>query len=649
MRRIAGGPASRTTARLVCSLFIFSFILGPAALPVLAQESEVKYQAVPVVILDFQNVSQRPDPLLGRKAADAVAVSLDPERYEVIERATAQAHLDDLHLTLPLDKDSQMRLGRSLNKAGITVHAIITGEVRKAAVVAGPHGVEGLVQMGVLMRDLSTGEYVNGALEEARSSPKPGYVGTEDALINEALTTVADKCVLTMATQQIREAPIMVVRRDAAILNAGIRDGMKPGMKMVVMRFREKVGYLVTTKVDEKHSEGTITENISGVHERDKAIAIYQLPETPRAGFGEPKATKKSRLFSASGLWGVIGAVALLALLGGGNKKSPGEGVTAGVVATSMANTASVWQFPSGVNLLTWSGPSRGSEELLAYVIYRDGQPLWVVNPREGGGYYFLDPMSMPLAVTLPTERRQVDVTITIDIDTGSLTTWNRIVTTLAAGDAVPIPSIALSDTAITFTATFEVPIKPVDGRHHTYTIQRVARYSYLVPDTSPGAATTQYKIKLFSPFSAIGGPATAIVPPALVSPIANAAAVNPAAVEFKFNTAAGADEYVIQICRDTLFRPENTATLPVLPQEVQAKSKIVDVASLFPGAGVQSLWWRLGARYTGDQAPPRVQPGWARPQDAGHVWTQPTTFMITIAASMPPMRQGLTQPLKVR
>jgi hypothetical protein len=637
---------------LVCLFFIFSFILGPAALPVLAQESEVKYQAVPVVILDFQNVSQRPDPLLGRKAADAMAVSLDPERYEVIERATVQAHLDDLHLTLPLDKDSQMRLGRSLNKAGITVYAIITGEVRKAAVVAGPHGVEGLVQMAVLMRDLSTGEHVNGALEEARSSPKPGYVGTEDALINEALTTVADKCVLTMATQQIREAPIMVVRRDAAILNAGIRDGMKSGMKMVVMRFREKVGYLVTTRVDEKHSEGTITENIAGIRERDKAIAIYQLPETPQARFGQAKETKKSRLFSASGLWGVIGAVALLALLGGGNKKSPGEGVTADVVATSMANTASVWQFPSAVNLVTWRGPSRGSEELLAYVIYRDGQPLWVVNPREGGGYYLLDPMSMPLAVTLPTERRQVSVVISIDIDNGSLTAWDRPVTIPAAGDPVPTPSFTLSDTEATLTAAFEVPIKPVDGRHHTYTIQRVARYSYLVPGTTPGGATTQYKIKVFSPLSAIGGPATAILPLVLVSPIDNAAALNPAAVEFKFNTAGGADEHVIQVCRDSLFRPENTATVTALQGLFpggQAKSKIVDVASLFPGAGLQSLWWRAGARYTGDQAPPRVQPGWARPQDAGHVWSQPATFTITIAAPMPPMRQGLTRPLRVR
>jgi len=424
---------------------------------------------------------------------------------------------------------------------------------------------------------------------------------------------------------------------------------------MVIMRFREKVGYLTTTRVDEKHSEATITQNISGIRERDKAIAIYQLPEEPQARFGGP-GPRKTRVFSASGLWGVIGAVGLLAFLGGGNKQTPGEGATSGVVATSLATTASVppYSFSVAANMLTWSGVSRGSEELLAYIIYRDGRPMWIVNEREGGGFYFLDPISMEtfLGVNLPTDRRVVTATISIDGANGVLTAWTRTVASgLLPTDPTPITNISLDSGEVTLTASFEVPIRPVAGRHHTYTIQRVARYAYLLPANPPSSAVPAYKIKLYSPFSAIAGPATAIVPPVLVSPVANAAALNPSAVEFKFNTSDGADEYVIQVSRDTQFRPENTATtapmLGLFPGG-QAKSQIVDVGSLFPGVGTQVLWWRAGARFIGDQAPPRIQPGWSRTQDAGHVWSEATAFTITTASPMPPMRQGLQQPRKV-
>jgi len=669
MRRTVKGPASRTIARLVCLLFTFSFVIGPAVLPAMAQEGEVKYKAIPVVILDFENVSDRPDPVLGRKAADALAVQLDPERYEVIERATVQNYLDDLKLTLPLDRDSQMRLGRALNKAGVSVYAIITGQVRSAKVVPGPRGVEGRVELAVLMRDLSTEEYVNGALQTASSSPKPGYEANEDALIDEALTTAADKCVLTMASQRLAEATIMVVRRDAALINAGIRDGMRVGMKMIVMRFREPVGYLVLHNVDEKHSEATITQNLRGIAERDKAIVIYELPQKPKPRFGEPSPGRKRTLFGSSGLWGIVGAVAMLAFLGGGNKQSPGEGAPGGVVASALANAAALgWADIAGqlvgMNLLTWRGPERGSEELLAYIICRDGAPIWITRPREGGGYFFIDPFSMMFN---PTVFQQVTVTIDIDINTGVVTTWDRTVDT-ADTPCTALPAISALDQA--FTATFCCQ-PSVLGMPYTYQVQRLARYAITTPgggtttaappaqgpankkgDRAKQVAGVTYIIKLDSPLSIVAGPASMTPPPPLVKPIDNASITNPSAVEFTWTTVAGADDYVLQISRDNVFRSQNTVTIPAplgMAPGGKSVSKIVDVATSFPGTGAQIMYWRVGARFTGDQAPPRVQPGWTRTQDAGYVWSLPTTFTMTITSPMPPARGSITRPHSAR
>jgi len=668
MRRIVKGPASRTIARLVCLLFTFSFVIGPAILPAMAQEGEVKYKAIPVVILDFENVSDRPDPVLGRKAADALAVQLDPERYEVIERATVQNYLDDLKLTLPLDRDSQMRLGRALNKAGVTVYAIITGQVRSAKVVPGPRGVEGRVEMAVLMRDLSTGEYVNGALQQASSSPKPGYQGNEDALIDEALTTAADKCVLTIASQRLAEVTIMIVRRDAAIINAGIRDGMRVGMKMVVMRFREPVGYLVLHKVDEKHSEATVTQNLRGIAERDKAIVIYELPQKPKLRFGEAKSAKKRTILGSQGLWGIVGAVAMLAFLGGGNKESPGEGAPGGVVASALANAAALrWmditgQAIIGMNMVTWRGPERGSEELLAYIIYRDGQLAWIARPREGGGYYFIDPFGIGTTVTA---FQQATVSIDIDATTGVVTTWDRTVETL---DSPCTGGSSVSALDQSFTATFCCP-QTVPGVPYTYQVQRLARYAITSPggttaappaqgpankkgDRAKQAAGVTYIIKLDSPLSILAGPASMTPPPPLVKPIQNASVTNPSAVEFSWTTVAGADDYVLQISRDNLFRSQNTLTIPAPLGFVPAGksvSKIVDVATSFPGTGTQVMWWRAGARFTGDQAPPRVQPGWTRTQDAGYVWSLPATFTMTTTSPMPPARGSVTRPRSAR
>lgn len=690
MRRFTNGPASRNTARGVCVVFVLTFIMGPAALPAFAQE-EVRYQAIPVAVLDFENVSDRADPLLGRKAADALAVALDPERFEVLERQKVQDTLDQLGMTLPLDKEAQMRLGRELKRGGVGVHGIITGEVRMARVRPGPQGVYGEVELALLMLDTGVGEFLNGALERVRSTSKPGYTGDDENLINEALATAADKAVRSMIDRRPAEAAVMTVTADTVLLGGGVRTGLYPGLKMVVVRFGEKVGIIELAKVEAQHSTARIIDNPRGIAQRDKASAMYELPKKATAQFAAPKTAEK-RVKKAKGLWGVVAAVALLALAGGSNKKPPTSGVAAGVVATSLANAANLSPGASvGMTLVTWKGPSRGSEELLAYVIWRDGQLTWVERPTEGN--FFIDPINMQLA---PGESADYTATVQIGIDSGLVTNWTRD-GTLVEPAAAPRPAaksglraamnavrasirqMALSWSIYAQDQTFEatwVATPAVAGFHHQYQISRVGKVRVLVPTGGEGGTTEggtteggtvaappampprarqlpeftiEWQVRADSPLSAVGGPATPIVPPDLTAPINNARPPDPNAVAFNWITSDGADIYVLQISRDLQFRPENSVTIDALTGAILGgvgQTTVVDVASRFPGTGDQVLRWRIGARYSGDQAPPRLQQGVNRPQDAGFVWSLPQSFLLGVGAASPPAgERGFIRP----
>jgi hypothetical protein len=134
-------------------------------------------------------------------------------------------------------------------------------------------------------------------------------------------------------------------------------------------------------------------------------------------------------------------------------------------------------------------------------------------------------------------------------------------------------------------------------------------------------------------------------VPVVLNSPINNARPADPNAVVFSWATSEGADAYILQISRDTLFRPENTVTIDAFQGNAPggtSKTNTVDATSNFPGAGDQVLRWRIGARYTRDQAPPRLQPGVNRPQDQGWVWSVPNSFVINV---LPAPERGFVRP----
>jgi hypothetical protein len=622
---------------------------------------ELELKTVTVVVMDFTDVSSYGRGMLGKQAAAAVRTAMEESgKFEVVSTEELSKALQDLGFTLPLNKDAELALGRKLDAAGI-----VTGQVRAARIVNTRDGLVGEIEVAVTLRDMSTTELVNGALEIAKSTPKPGYTGSEDVLIYEALGLVADKIVRTMLAQRIPQATVLTEREGRVYLRGGTRQGLRPGTRMAVLRFGELAGYIVLDRVDSDSSEGRVTFNLRGITERDKAVAIYTLPETtgyyrypPAAGGRAPRVLR-----SMNSLLGILAGAVILATIGGANKTSAAKYPVGGVLATSLANAAdnTATQETGGV-LVTWSGPQLGEGiNVLAYEIFRDGQLTWVKWPQQG--LFFID--GWESAVYLG---QSMVVTTEVDSATGIPTT---LTIATGTGDTVLNPP---ADNSLV-RSWFVYDLEP--GIQHRYQVNAIVKKTRLAPSgTTTGTTTTTPTTTPTTTVAAMteAAPhrerrgqiatiewivaetpmgsesiATPIPPVELTSPLQNAAVTDPpSAVPFKWNASTGAHEYVMQISRDLLFRPENTVTLPVLwgmPEAGSAQTTTVDVAASFPGTGTQMLFWRVGARSNlppEDVNRPRLTPGSAgvRPQDAGFVWSKMQSFTITIPSSQMRLRK---------
>src|SRR5262249_15148190 len=110
-----------------------------------------------------------------------------------------------------------------------------------------------------------------------------------DVLLDEALAKAAFEARQSMERTQLPEGTILNTSvvgagttakpREDAFLNIGTRQGVERGMRFVVLRGRELVGYVSGTSVDSDKTVATITQNFRGVKPEDKVRAIYTLPE----------------------------------------------------------------------------------------------------------------------------------------------------------------------------------------------------------------------------------------------------------------------------------------------------------------------------------------------------------------------------------
>lgn len=242
-----------------------------------------------VGVVDFVNESGVQGEMLARLATDAIVVEMSKtNRYDVsITRTMIRKAMDDLGLRPPLTKLGLVRLGEALE-----ADAMLEGAVKSVSISGSGPTRRASVTLVAQMIDQASGEVINGAVQTGTSSARVGYTADDSSLITEAVNNAAFLAVKTMIDYVIPEATVMVnLGASQVMLNRGARDGMKPGMRMIVLRNKEIIGYIEITSADPTDSYARVIKSTRGIQPEDKARAIFEMPTVSRTLASEPMPT----------------------------------------------------------------------------------------------------------------------------------------------------------------------------------------------------------------------------------------------------------------------------------------------------------------------------------------------------------------------
>ncbi|MFN3648374.1 MAG: hypothetical protein ACK47B_02235 [Armatimonadota bacterium] len=264
-------------ARVLAGLMVAPYF-GVAATPVQAQ------QTTPLIyVLDFNNSTTVGGALLGKTAAAQVSLQLaESPNWEVVPESLVQRQIQDLGLEPPFDRPDRVAIAR-----GVDATAVLYGTVTEARVVDGttPYA-EATVR--VIVEDIATGVPISGAIGRGRSTARMGFSGNADILLEEAIGKAAYQArefmdrfrlpsgtVLNTTVRNVEEGDLEV------LMNIGARQGVRPGMEMIVTRLRQPVARVRVTQVDADLSRGRIIQNIQGVQPEDRVRAIFNFADFP--------------------------------------------------------------------------------------------------------------------------------------------------------------------------------------------------------------------------------------------------------------------------------------------------------------------------------------------------------------------------------
>lgn len=262
--------------RSISYVLIVALLLSIAPMPIHPKANAQLMPQYSVGVVDFVNESGVQGDLLARLATDSVVVEMGKtNRYDVsTTRSQLKEQMEALDLHFPLDKVSLVRLGEALS-----LDSMVEGAITSVQVAGSGATRRASVTMVVQMIDIASGEVINGAVQTGTSSARVGSTPDDDSLILEAINKAAFLSVKTMVDYIVPEATIqMNIGEDQVMLNRGARDGMKPGMRMIVLRNKEIIGYIELRTVSAIDSIAKVVKSMRGIQPEDKARAIFDMP-----------------------------------------------------------------------------------------------------------------------------------------------------------------------------------------------------------------------------------------------------------------------------------------------------------------------------------------------------------------------------------
>ena len=264
--------------------FLLSLLMALPILSLLLQTAPVSAQAIgarqPVwAILDFANPSGYGSSDVGRLASDSFVVQLAKlNRYAVLPREQLLTGIQNESLTPPLNLSSIERLGQSLG-----VDAIVAGEI--SSISFSRDRRQAKVSIAVRVIDPKSGYLLNGALATGLSNPRPIPVDDEEQLVNEAFGNAAFNATKQLSRFNLPVATVLISgnntlngRNVTVTINKGTRDGMYPGLDMLISRGGRYIGTIRVAEPTDNDANAQITDLGLGIEPGDRATAIFHMP-----------------------------------------------------------------------------------------------------------------------------------------------------------------------------------------------------------------------------------------------------------------------------------------------------------------------------------------------------------------------------------
>lgn len=579
-------------SRSLCYVLITALVATIAPLPLAKRASAQLMPQYSVVVTDFINESGVQGALLSRLATDAVVVEMGKtNRYDVsITRSQIQKEMDDLGVHPPLTKIGLVRLGERLS-----ADAMLEGSIKSVQLAGSAVTRRASVTIVMQMVDQASGEIINGAVQTGNSSARVGYSADDDSLITEAINNAAFLAVRTMVDYIIPEATVMMnIKGSQVMLNKGLRDGLKPGMRMIVLRQKEIIGYVEVQNVSPTDSYANVIKSMRGIQPEDKVRAIFDMPTVTSTLKSEPMPSGAPK--SSGGQTGSMSKIA---------KALIGLGVVFGLVTLFRggrgAEDAPPISVGTSATTITWNPNKYGNgANVLEYQVLR------LDAPGDLGPVRSVRNPSM--------------------VDLGWTNLYNIYGPVAPNGTAVAYWRIDQNpSTSAPVESTWTVPYEPY-GQTHQYQVRVLYKQGSATSSSSTGTTggttgTTSGSTRYFyTPLSDTMITATAI------DPVKNADVVSPAydpgqaapellisdlqsgAVNFQWNRKDGADEYrvvvePIEAGKAPSYTSDKFPELgPIVSLPSSMRSQLATLLANSKYAGV-IMKWRVDCRHSADTA----------------------------------------------
>lgn len=383
----------RFTARVALTGWFLPLVMAlMAAFASAPAQAQAPIQTV--VVLDFA-VAGGLDPLLGRKAADAMAVELQRSGdFEVVTRQRVEEAVgQQAGLQPPFNDTAQVRLAQAVG-----ARSVFSGRVADVNIAPSRSA---RVRLEVKQLDAATGDYINGTGVTETTEQKLQSVANE-ILVDEAINKASFSAVRSIKQTTLPEGQVLNTTTDDVELSIGARNGVASGQRYTVLRDvfnkakqiteRVKIGELTVSRVESDQSVGRLSAGgAAGIRTGDRIRKIFVTTSYPttsaslnggsvtpvtapviRSGAGPAKGIGGAVKRGGRGLLGLIALAGLVTIAGaggggGGSTNSPDVDQPRLLNPNALFPEASV-SFRSGFNGIA---ANLQGESVVGYLIYR--------------------------------------------------------------------------------------------------------------------------------------------------------------------------------------------------------------------------------------------------------------------------------------